>query len=56
MTDREPESAKVRDAPTLRRVADAYASTNGWHVTVRNGAFQDAGGAATAGPASVRRL
>jgi hypothetical protein len=31
-------------------VADAYASTYGWHVTVRNGAFHDAGGATTAGP------
>lgn len=46
----EGEAAKVRDAATLRRVADAYASTYGWHVTVRDGAFHDAGGAATAGP------
>ena len=40
---------KVRDAPTLRRVADAYARVYGWRVTVRDGAFHT-GGAPTAGP------
>jgi nitroimidazol reductase NimA-like FMN-containing flavoprotein (pyridoxamine 5'-phosphate oxidase superfamily) len=46
----EGEAAKVRDAATLRRVADAYASTYDWHVTVRDGGFHDTEGAPTAGP------
>ena len=43
-------AAKIRDADRLRRVADAYASTYDWHVTVRDAAFHDAEGAPTAGP------
>jgi nitroimidazol reductase NimA-like FMN-containing flavoprotein (pyridoxamine 5'-phosphate oxidase superfamily) len=43
-------AAKVRDAATLQRVADAYASVYEWHVTVRDGAFHDTEGAPTAGP------
>jgi Pyridoxamine 5'-phosphate oxidase len=43
-------AAQVRDADTLQRVADAYASRYAWHVTVRDGAFHDTGGAPTAGP------
>jgi hypothetical protein len=43
-------AVKVRDAATLRRVADAYASIYDWHVTVRDGAFHDTEGAPTAGP------
>jgi hypothetical protein len=43
-------AAKVRDADRLQRVADAYASTYEWHVTVRDGAFHDTEGAPTAGP------
>ena len=46
----EGEATKVRDEGRLRRVAEAYASTYDWHVTVRDGAFQAAGGAPTAGP------
>jgi nitroimidazol reductase NimA-like FMN-containing flavoprotein (pyridoxamine 5'-phosphate oxidase superfamily) len=46
----EGEAVPVRDADTLRRVADVYASTYGWHVTVRDGAFHDTEGAPTAGP------
>jgi hypothetical protein len=41
---------KVRDESRLKRVADAYAATYGWRVTVRDGAFQDTEGAPTAGP------
>jgi uncharacterized pyridoxamine 5'-phosphate oxidase family protein len=41
---------RVRDADVLQRVADAYASTYDWHVTVRDGAFHDTEGAPTAGP------
>jgi hypothetical protein len=41
---------KIRDEATLRSVADAYAATYGWNVTVRDGAFQDTEGAPTAGP------
>jgi hypothetical protein len=41
---------KVRDAETLRHVADEYASAYDWHVTVRDGAFHDTEGAPTAGP------
>jgi hypothetical protein len=40
----------VRAETTLRAVADACASTYGWRVTVRDGAFHDAAGAPTAGP------
>ncbi|SDQ56918.1 pyridoxamine 5'-phosphate oxidase family protein [Thermostaphylospora chromogena] len=40
----------VRDEAVLRRVADAYATRYDWHVTVRDGAFQDTEGAPTAGP------
>jgi len=43
-------AAKVRDEETLRRVAQAYDTIYGWHVTVRDGAFDAAGGASTAGP------
>jgi hypothetical protein len=44
-------AAKVRDGATVERVARAYASVYGWHVTVREGAFLHAtGGAPTAGP------
>jgi hypothetical protein len=43
-------AVKVRDAATLQRVADAYASAYQWHVTVRDGAFHDTEGAPTAGP------
>jgi hypothetical protein len=43
-------AAKIRDAERLQRVADACASTYDWHVTVRDGAFHDTGGAPTAGP------
>ena len=46
----EGEAAKVSDASTLDRVADAYASAYDWNVTVRDGAFHDAEGAPTAGP------
>ena len=46
----EGRAVKVRDAPTLRRVADAYARVYGWRVTVRDGAFHDTEGAPTAGP------
>jgi hypothetical protein len=46
----EGEAVPVRDAATLRRVADVYASIYGWHVTVRDGAFHDTEGAPTAGP------
>ena len=46
----EGEALPVRDAATLRRVADVYASIYGWHVTVRDGAFHDTEGAPTAGP------
>ena len=46
----EGKAAKVRDGPMLRRVARAYASRYDWHVTVRDGAFQDVEGAPTAGP------
>jgi Pyridoxamine 5'-phosphate oxidase len=41
---------KVRDASTLQDIANAYAEINDWHVTVRDGAFHDVGGAPTAGP------
>jgi hypothetical protein len=46
----EGSAAKVRDADRLQRVAAAYASEYGWHVTVRDGAFHDTEGAPTAGP------
>jgi Pyridoxamine 5'-phosphate oxidase len=46
----EGRAAKVRDAATLRRVADAYAEVYGWRVAVRDGAFHDTEGAPTAGP------
>jgi hypothetical protein len=41
---------RVRDASTLPDIANTYAEIYDWHVTVRDGAFQDAGGAPTAGP------
>lgn len=41
----EGDASIVRDDATLARVADAYASIYGWQVTVRQGAFHDAGGA-----------
>jgi nitroimidazol reductase NimA-like FMN-containing flavoprotein (pyridoxamine 5'-phosphate oxidase superfamily) len=40
----------VGDSEELRQVADAYASAYDWHVTVRDGAFNDTEGAPTAGP------
>jgi PPOX class probable F420-dependent enzyme len=40
----------TRDAATLQRVAETYASAYDWHVTVRDGAFHDTYGAPTAGP------
>jgi hypothetical protein len=46
----EGRAVKVRDAATLRRVADAYARVYGWRVTVRDGAFHDTQGAPIAGP------
>jgi hypothetical protein len=36
----EGEATKVRDEGRLRRVAEAYASTYDWHVTVRDGALR----------------
>jgi len=39
----------TRDAATLQRVAEAYASVYDWHVTVRGGALEGEG-APTAGP------
>ncbi len=45
----EGKAAKVSDEARLQRVADAYASTYGWQVAVRDGAFY-ADGAPTAGP------
>jgi pyridoxamine 5'-phosphate oxidase-like protein len=41
--------AKIRDEPTLHRVAEAYATKYGWPVEVRGGAFHGEG-APTAGP------
>jgi hypothetical protein len=41
---------KVRDLSTLQDIANAYAEIYDWHVTVRDGAFHDVGGAPTAGP------
>ena len=46
----EGRAAKLRDAATLQRVADAYAEVYGWRVAVRDGAFHDTEGAPTAGP------
>jgi hypothetical protein len=43
-------ATKVRHEATLQSVAEAYASTYDWHVTVRDGAFHATGGASTAGP------
>jgi nitroimidazol reductase NimA-like FMN-containing flavoprotein (pyridoxamine 5'-phosphate oxidase superfamily) len=40
----------VRDEPTLRRVADEYASKYGWHPRPEDGAFDADYGAPTAGP------
>jgi nitroimidazol reductase NimA-like FMN-containing flavoprotein (pyridoxamine 5'-phosphate oxidase superfamily) len=42
-------AAIVRDAPTLERVADRFATRYGWQVTIQEGAFS-AEGAPTAGP------
>ena len=42
-------AARLTDEAGLRRVAAIYAA-KGWHVTVRDGAFQDTEGAPTAGP------
>jgi general stress protein 26 len=41
---------RVRDLSTLQDIANAYAEIYDWHVTVRDGAFHDVGGAPTAGP------
>lgn len=46
----EGDATVVRDHATLERVAEAYASKYEWPVTVRNGAFEAAYGAPTAGP------
>jgi Pyridoxamine 5'-phosphate oxidase len=46
----EGNAVMVRDEAVLARVAQAYDATYGWRVTVRNGAFDAAGGAPTAGP------
>jgi hypothetical protein len=46
----EGRAEKVQAEGTLRAVADAYASTYGWRVSVRDGAFHDTEGAPTAGP------
>jgi Pyridoxamine 5'-phosphate oxidase len=46
----EGSARKTRDDETLRRVAERYATIYDWHVTVRDGAFHDTGGAPTAGP------
>jgi hypothetical protein len=46
----EGEATMVRDAATLRRVAEAYRSTYDWHVTVRDGAFTTAEEPPIAGP------
>ena len=43
-------AVQVRDEQTLRRVARGYDAIYGWQVTVRDGAFDAAGGASTAGP------
>jgi hypothetical protein len=41
---------KGRDAGRLQRAADSYAEVYGCHAAVRNRAFHDSQGAATAGP------
>jgi hypothetical protein len=41
---------QILDADLLHRMADEYAATFDWHVTVRDGAFHDTEGAPTAGP------
>jgi Pyridoxamine 5'-phosphate oxidase len=46
----EGSARKTRDDETLREVAERYATVFDWHVTVRDGAFHDTGGAPTAGP------
>jgi hypothetical protein len=46
----EGSARKTRDNEILRSVAERYASIYDWHVTVRDGAFHDTGGAPTAGP------
>ena len=45
----EGSAARLTDEARLRRVAAVYAA-KGWHVTVRDGAFEDTEGAPTAGP------
>jgi nitroimidazol reductase NimA-like FMN-containing flavoprotein (pyridoxamine 5'-phosphate oxidase superfamily) len=46
----EGEATKLRDDAKLQQVAAAYAAKYGWHVTVRDGAFEAEYGASTAGP------
>lgn len=47
----EGEARRVRDEPTVRRVAEAYASKYGWPLTVRpDGGFDAPYGAPSAGP------
>ena len=46
----EADAAKLRDDTRLQRVAAVSASTCHWHVTVRDGAFNAAYVAPTAGP------
>jgi hypothetical protein len=43
-------AARLSDAATLDRVADAYASRHGWRITVRDGAFWAEGAPASGGP------
>ena len=45
----EGQAAILSDLAKLHRVADAYASKYGWHVTMRDGAFYG-DGTPTAGP------
>jgi hypothetical protein len=46
----EGSAARVHDAARLQGVARAYAAKYDWHVTVRDGLFDNADGAPTAGP------
>jgi nitroimidazol reductase NimA-like FMN-containing flavoprotein (pyridoxamine 5'-phosphate oxidase superfamily) len=46
----EGRAAKVTDEPTLRQVGHGYREKYEWPVTVRDGAFDAAYGAPTAGP------
>jgi Pyridoxamine 5'-phosphate oxidase len=46
----EGKAVRVRDRPTLARIAEAYDSKYGWPLTIRNGAFDAPYGAPSAGP------